>query len=138
MEVAMPAAKKAPKAVSAPKVILLVDDEMSVLMLVKKILEDSGYAVDAAVSGEQALRKLREIRPNLVILDMMMPGLSGLDVCKRIRQTPEWQSIHVMFLTVMRRTKEVEEDLKLLNVSDYVEKPFSVEDLLARVKAAVS
>ena len=138
MEVAMPAAKKTPKAVPVPKVILLVDDEMSVLMLVKKILEDSGYAVDAAVSGEQALRKLREIKPNLVILDMMMPGLSGLDVCKRIRQTPEWQSIHVMFLTVMRRTKEVEEDLKLLNVSDYVEKPFSVEDLLARVKAAVS
>lgn len=138
MGLPMPAAKKAAKAASVPKVILLVDDEMSVLMLVKKILEDSGYTVDAAVSGEQALRKLREIKPNLIILDMMMPGLSGLDVCKRIRQTPEWQSLHVMFLTVMRRTKEVEEDLKMLNVSDYVEKPFSVEDLLARVKAAVS
>lgn len=134
----MPAAKRAPKVASVPKVILLVDDEMSVLMLVKKILEDSGYAVDAAASGEQALRKLREIRPNLVILDMMMPGLSGLDVCTRIRQTPEWQSLHVMFLTVMRRTKEVEEQLKQLNVIDYVEKPFSVEDLLARVRAAVS
>lgn len=138
MEVPMPVAKKSPRVAAVPKVILLVDDEMSVLMLVKKILEDSGYTVDAAISGEQALKKLREIRPNLVILDMMMPGLSGLDVCKRIRQTPEWQSLHVMFLTVMRRTKEVEEDLKMLNVSDYVEKPFSVEDLLARVRAAVS
>ncbi len=124
------------KSKKLPKVILLVDDELSVLQLVKGILESEGYSVSPAVSGEQAFHRLAEIKPNLVILDMMMPGMSGLEVAEKMRDTPEWKDIKVMFLTVMRRTTEVEAKLKNLKIYDYIEKPFMVEDLVKRVRTA--
>lgn len=120
------------------KVIMIVDDEMSVLDLLKSIFEGEGYAVSLAVSGEQGLRKLEDIKPHLLILDMMMPGLSGIEVCQRVRATPEWNDIRVMFLTVMRKTKDVEEQLKKLDVVDYIQKPFMVDELVKRVKIAIS
>jgi len=128
----------AAKGKKATKVIFLVDDEVSVLQLVRKILEEEGYSVDAATSGEDALTKLRDIKPDLMVLDMMMPGKSGLETCQRIRQVPEWADIKVMFLTVMRKTKEVEAQMKELGITDYIEKPFRVEDLLKRVRKALS
>ncbi|MBS3164548.1 response regulator [Candidatus Woesearchaeota archaeon] len=128
----------AAKGKKATKVIFLVDDEVSVLQLVRKILEEEGYSVDAATSGEDALSKLRDIKPDLMVLDMMMPGKSGLETCQRIRQVPEWADIKVMFLTVMRKTKEVEAQMKELGITDYIEKPFRVEDLLKRVRKALS
>ncbi len=120
------------------KVIMIVDDEMSVLDLLKSIFEGEGYAVSLAVSGEQGLRKLEDIKPHLLILDMMMPGLSGIEVCQRVRATPEWNDIRVMFLTVMRKTKDVEDQLKQLDVVDYIQKPFMVDELVKRVKIAIS
>lgn len=120
------------------KVIMIVDDEMSVLDLLKSIFEGEGYAVSLAVSGEQGLRKLEDIKPHLLILDMMMPGLSGIEVCQRVRATPEWNDIRIMFLTVMRKTKDVEEQLKKLDVVDYIQKPFMVDELVKRVKIAIS
>ena len=118
---------------SSTKVILLVDDEPSVRILVKKILESEGYAVDVAETGDEGLGKLRDIKPDLMILDMMMPGRSGLEVCKRLRAVPEWADIKVIFLTVMRGTKKVKKQLEDLKVSDYIEKPFNVSELVDRV-----
>jgi len=120
------------------KVIMIVDDELSVLNLLKNILEEEGYVISLAASGEQGLRKLEDIKPHLLILDMMMPGLSGLDVCEKVRATPEWKDIKIMFLTVMRKTKDIEDKLKKLDVVDYLQKPFMVDELVKRVKIAIS
>lgn len=120
------------------KVIMIVDDELSVLNLLKNIFEGEGYAVSLAASGESGLRKLEDIKPHLLILDMMMPGLSGIEVCEKVRAAPEWNDIKVMFLTVIRKTKDVEGKLKELDVVDYIQKPFMVDELVKRVKNALS
>ena len=117
--------------------ILLVDDEPDLLVLVRNILRDEGFTVDTAENGEVALKKARSFKPDLVILDMMMPGMSGVDVCQKLRDSPETKGLKVVFLTVVRFSEAGMNVLREFGVMDYITKPFETKDLIKRVKKAL-
>jgi two-component system, OmpR family, response regulator len=113
--------------------ILIVDDEENVCELVSLYFGKAGYDVVCASDGQEGLDKIREQRPDIVILDLMLPGMDGVDVCKEIRKT---SSIPLIMLTA--RVDEVDRVLGLeIGADDYVTKPFSPRELLARVKAVL-
>jgi two-component system response regulator VicR len=113
--------------------ILVVDDERSITDLLEYNLERNGYQVVIARDGRQALRLAEAEQPDLVILDLMLPGLDGLDVCRVLRRE---SAIPIIMLTA--RDEEVERVVGLeLGADDYVTKPFSVRELIARVKAVL-
>ena len=116
------------------KKIMVVDDEENLIILVKALLEDAGYEVITANNGEECLDKLKRVKPDLILLDMMMPGMSGREVCEKIREKPKTKNIKVAFLTVARFSETGVEVLKKMGVMDYITKPFDNDDLLARVK----
>ena len=117
--------------------ILLVDDEPDLLVLVRNILRDEGFTVDTAENGEVALKKARSFKPDLVVLDMMMPGMSGVDVCQKLRDSPETKGLKVVFLTVVRFSEAGMNVLREFGVMDYITKPFETKDLIKRVKKAL-
>ena len=119
------------------KTIMVVDDEKSLLELVGALLEEEGYEVVNASSGDEALAKLKTVKPDLVLLDMMMPSMSGREVCERIRGDPKTKNLKVAFLTVAKFSEVGKDTLSEMNVSDYITKPFENEDLLKRVKKII-
>lgn len=113
------------------KLILVVDDEKNISDILRINLEKEGYRVSVAMDGEEGLSKALSENPELVLLDVMLPGMDGFEVCKRIRQKSE---VPIVMLTA--RGEEIDKILGLeLGADDYVTKPFSVRELLARVKA---
>ena len=115
------------------RTILVVDDEPKLVEVVRSYLERDGYRVVGAGDGREALERFRQARPDLVILDLMLPELDGLDVCRRLRQE---SSVPIIMLTA--RAEEVDELVGLeLGADDYVTKPFSPRALLARVRAVL-
>ncbi len=120
-----------------PKKIMVVDDEESVLELLKAVLENDGYDVITASGGEECLEKLKKVKPDLVLLDMMMPGMSGREVCERIRKDPKTKNLKVIFVTVARFSEMGKDTLSKMSVADYITKPFDNNDLIKRVKKIV-
>ena len=113
--------------------ILVVDDERSITELLAYNLRRNGFQVSVAEDGRQALRMARSEQPDLVVLDLMLPGLDGLDVCRELRRG---SSVPIIILTA--RDEEVDRVVGLeLGADDYVTKPFSVRELVARVKAVL-
>ncbi|MDI3534116.1 MAG: two-component system, OmpR family, response regulator ResD [Thermosediminibacterales bacterium] len=111
--------------------ILVVDDEEKILELVRLYLEKNGFKVFTANNGEEALKKVKEISPKLIILDIMLPKIDGLKVCQEIRKN---YSIPIILLTA--KGEEIDRVLGLeMGADDYVCKPFSPRELVARVKA---
>ena len=111
--------------------VLVVDDEVSLLRLVQSYLEREGFEVSTAENGETALELAREVKPDLVVLDVMLPGLDGVEVCRRLRQ---FSDAYVIMLTA--RSEEIDKIVGLsVGADDYVTKPFSPRELVARVKA---
>lgn len=114
------------------KRILVVDDEASIVKLVQFNLEKEGFSVDSASDGFMAIEKLKEQLPDLLLLDLMLPKLDGLEVCRRLRQ----EKIHVPILMLTAKSDEFDKVLGLeLGADDYMTKPFSPRELTARVKA---
>ncbi|OCL27297.1 DNA-binding response regulator [Orenia metallireducens] len=114
--------------------ILVVDDEENIVELVKFNLENEGYQVITAYDGEEALKKVEEGHPNLIVLDLMLPKLDGFDVCRQIRKDSKLSKIPIIMLSA--KGEEIDKILGLeLGADDYVTKPFSPRELLARVKA---
>lgn len=114
------------------KKILVVEDEQSIIKLVQFNLEKAGYQVDVATDGQMALEKVHNTKPDLVVLDLMLPKVDGLEVCRKIRQ--ERQHIPILILTA--KSDEFDKVLGLeLGADDYMTKPFSPRELTARIKA---
>jgi len=121
----------------AKKKILVVDDEASLRELVSAILEQEGYDVTTAEDGEECFRKLKNMKPDLVLLDMMMPGMSGREVCEKIRKDPKTKDLKVAFLTVAKFSESGKGVLSDMKVLDYITKPFDNDDLIKRVKKII-
>ncbi|MBU3679225.1 MAG: response regulator transcription factor [Candidatus Kapabacteria bacterium] len=116
------------------KKILVVDDEQDILDLISYNLSKEGYKVQTATDGMKGLEAARKHRPNIVILDVMMPGMDGFEVCRAIRQDPQFSETAIMFLTA--KSGEIDQILGLeLGADDYLQKPISPRVLLARVKS---
>lgn len=112
--------------------ILVVDDEQSIVTLLKYNLETAGYLVEVAYDGEEALQKLNAVQPDLVVLDVMLPKLDGIEVCKTIRS--DRNLVPILMLTA--KDDEFDRVLGLeLGADDYMTKPFSPREVVARVKA---
>jgi DNA-binding response OmpR family regulator len=117
---------------ATPK-ILVVDDEPAVTDLLAYNLRKSGYEPLVAADGREALRLARQARPDLILLDLMLPELDGLDVCRELRKT---SAVPIIMITA--RGEEIDRVVGLeLGADDYVSKPFSVRELLARIKAVL-
>src|SRR5580704_12220128 len=115
-----------------PKV-LVVDDEPDALELIKFNLKGAGYDVATAADGEEALKKARQLLPDLIVLDLMLPEVDGLEVCKILRRDPRVSSIPIIMLTA--KAAEIDRVLGLeLGADDYVTEPFSPRELMLRVK----
>lgn len=116
--------------------ILIVDDEENILELLRFNLENTGYNVISANNGISALEKVKSERPKLVLLDVMLPKLDGLDVCKEIKKDNNLKNTSIIMLTA--KGEELDKILGLeLGADDYITKPFSIRELLARVKAVL-
>jgi DNA-binding response OmpR family regulator len=116
--------------------ILVVDDDRDVAQSIEMALRRHRFQVTLAYSGVEALKTLRRYRPDLVILDVMMPGISGLEVCRRMRTDPNLANLPVIFLTARGLARDRIEGLKA-GADDYVGKPFILEELLLRVQAVL-
>ncbi|MBI3972991.1 MAG: response regulator transcription factor [Chloroflexi bacterium] len=116
---------------TSPVSVLVVDDERNLVELVQRYLAREGYVVHVAFDGPRALELARREHPDLVVLDVMLPGLDGIEVCRQLRQ---FSDAYVLMLTA--RTEEVDKIVGLtVGADDYVTKPFSPRELVARVKA---
>jgi len=118
------------------KKILVVDDEKDIVAMLKYNLEKEGYTVLTALNGTRALEQAREQKPNLILLDVMMPEIDGWEVCKQLMKDEQTSTIPVIFLTA--KGSEVDEVVGLeLGADDYIIKPISIRKLIARVKTAL-
>jgi DNA-binding response OmpR family regulator len=115
------------------KKILIVDDEQNIVTSLEFLMKREGFQVAVANDGESALRKLAELLPDLVLLDVMMPKKSGFEVCQAIRANPGWKATKVIMLTAKGRETEMAKGLAL-GADAYMTKPFSTRDLIARVR----
>jgi two-component system phosphate regulon response regulator PhoB len=120
----------------AKETILVVDDEEDILELLDYNLSRHGYAVSRAASGEAALEEVRANPPHLVILDLMLPGMDGLEVCRILKKDERTAGVPVLMLTARGEEADIVTGLEL-GADDYVTKPFSPRVLLARVKAVL-
>lgn len=120
----------------APKYILVVDDEAALTELVSYNLKKEGFIVDLASDGEAALSKIKRGNYDLIILDLMLPGLQGMELCRILRNDPKTETLPIIMLTA--KGEEVDRILGLeMGADDYIPKPFSPRELVARVKAVL-
>lgn len=115
------------------KRVLIVDDEANIVAALDYLLRRSGYEVSVAATGDEALRQVDAFAPDLVLLDVMMPQKSGYEVCRRIRERPEWAAVKIVMLSAKGREAEVSKGMSL-GADLYVTKPFSNAELVARIR----
>lgn len=119
-----------------PELILVIEDEKNIAELVKYNLEQEGFRVQTALRGDAGLQEARKNRPDLIVLDLMLPGIGGLEICRILKQNDQTASIPVIMLTA--KAGETDQIVGLeLGADDYVTKPFSPRQLAARVKAVL-
>jgi DNA-binding response OmpR family regulator len=116
------------------KKILIVEDEHDILQLVKLYVEKEGFQTVSAMTGTEALRQVKQEKPDLVVLDLMLPEIDGIEVCKRLRSAPETAMLPIIMLTAKAEESDTVVGLEL-GADDYVTKPFSPKTLVARIKA---
>ena len=116
--------------------ILIVEDEKNIIELLKYNLEKEGFRTLVAMRGDRGLETVIREKPGLILLDLMLPGFDGLEICKTIRQNPKTAAIPIIMLTA--KTEEADKVIGLeLGADDYITKPFSPRELMARVKAVL-
>ena len=119
------------------KKVLIVDDEPNIVAALEFLLQKNGCAVKIAADGEDALAQLDAFKPDLVLLDVMMPKVSGYEVCQRMRAQPKWRDIKIVMLSAKGREVEVEKGMSL-GADLYVTKPFSSAELVATIGELLS
>jgi DNA-binding response OmpR family regulator len=112
--------------------VLIADDEPNIVTALEFLLKRAGYDVRAAANGEEALALVESYAPDLVLIDIMMPGKSGYEVCQRMRERPEWRHIKIVMVTAKGREAEVSKGMSL-GADLYVTKPFSTQELIAAI-----
>src|SRR5256886_16380704 len=115
-----------------PSRILIIDDAPANIQTLSTILKERGYDINIATDGRQGLELLERIRPDLILLDIMMPEMDGFETCRRIKASATWREIPIVFLTAKTDTGDIVRAFELGAV-DYVAKPFNAHELLARV-----
>jgi two-component system, OmpR family, phosphate regulon response regulator PhoB len=114
--------------------ILLIEDERSLIDVLTYNLEKEGFEVTSAVDGQEGIRRAQMVIPDLIVLDLMLPVIDGLEVCRQLRSDPKTQAIRVLMLTA--RSEEVDEIVGFnMGADDYVTKPFKIKPLIHRIKA---
>ena len=116
--------------------ILIVDDEMATLLPLKRSLESEGYIVIEACDGYEAIKKSKSEMPELIILDLMMPGMDGIEVCNQLKKDALTEKIPVIMLTARDEVRDKVEGLET-GADDYVTKPFNLNELKARIKSVL-
>ena len=119
------------------KKILVADDEPNIVIALEYLLRHGGYDVAVARDGDEALKQIEASVPDLVLLDVMMPVKSGYEVCKRIRERPEWAQVKVIMLTAKGRDAEVNKGLAM-GADLYVTKPFSTRELINQINGLLA
>jgi DNA-binding response OmpR family regulator len=112
--------------------VLIADDEPNIVTALEFLLKRAGYEVRTATNGEEALALVESFVPDLVLIDIMMPGKSGYEVCQRMRERPEWRQIKIVMVTAKGREAEVSKGMSL-GADLYVTKPFSTQELIAAI-----
>ncbi len=113
--------------------ILVVDDEPNIVLSLEFLMKQAGFEVRTAADGEAALNVIAADRPDLVLLDVMMPRKNGYEVCQTIRAHPDWKDIYIVMLTAKGREVEREKGLAL-GANAYITKPFSTQEVVAQVR----
>ena len=116
-----------------PKEILIVDDEPSIVVPVQFLMQQQGYTVLVAGDGHDALDMIYKYQPDLVLLDIMLPGIDGYEVCEIVRLNPKLRDVKIIFLTAKGREVEIAKGLAL-GADAYITKPFSNAELVSKVK----
>lgn len=116
--------------------ILVVDDTRANVNVLSEMLEGQGYEIFVALSGEMALKVIKKVNPDLILLDIMMPGIDGYEVCKEVKSDDETKDIPIIFLTAKVEKEDIVKGFKL-GAIDYVTKPFQQEELMARVETQI-
>jgi len=116
------------------KKILIADDEPNIVVSLEFLMKQKGYVVKVVNDGEAALAAVGDFGPDLILLDVMMPRMSGYDVCQRVRENPAWQSIKIIMLSAKGRDIEVSKGIAV-GADAYVTKPFATKDLIEKVRA---
>jgi len=116
------------------KQILIVDDEPNIVISLEFLMRREGFRVEVARDGEEALTRIRQDRPDLVLLDVMMPKVNGFEVCQAVRADPSLAAVRIVMLTAKGREAEIAKGLAL-GAAAYVPKPFSTRDLVVQVKS---
>lgn len=117
--------------------ILIVDDVSQNLQLMGKMLEQEGYETTFATSGEQALDRVKTAHPDLILLDLMMPGINGIEVCKKLKANPDFCQIPIIFLTASNELENLVQAFKA-GATDYIPKPFRQEEVLIRIETQLT
>ncbi len=122
----------------AIKKVVCIEDEQEMIDLVKLILSQHGFQVIGAVGGQEGLDKVAELQPDLVLLDLMMPGINGWQVYQKLRATPELQHIPVIMVTAKAQSIDKVLGLHIARVDDYITKPFGPQELVQSVKRVLA
>lgn len=115
------------------KKVLIADDEPNIVVSLEFLMKQRGYVVRVASDGEDALKAVGEFGPDLILLDVMMPRMSGYDLCQKLRENPTWAGIKVIMLSAKGRDIEVSKGMAV-GADAYVTKPFSTKDLMNKVQ----
>ena len=118
------------------KLILVIEDEPDIAELLEYNLKTAGYNVTKANNGKSGLKKAKKLKPDLILLDLMLPGIQGLDVCRIIKSDSETKSIFVIMLTALGQEQDIVKGLET-GADDYILKPFSIKVLRARIKSVL-
>lgn len=120
------------------KTIMVVDDEPDILLIIRIILQREGFGVITVANGQECMDKLEETKPDLILMDVMMPGLNGWEVCKKIKEDDKTKSMPVLMLTVRTSDDSREKSLTYAHADGHIGKPMGKTELVAEINAILN